>query len=592
MKGSLIQAKALLLCLLFIAGPLFAGTISGSVATAQGRPIAGATVTLTDANGYSESVYTDRAGKFVIRTQIQGKANLRVRAYGFSDIARDAQPARGGNFQFRLQHYADKLELSNALPASAHAASIRWEDPKIRTDFVSQCQFCHQIGNEWTRRPRNEEQWEFIINKMQGYGSVITYEDEKVFRRTLAASFQGQPLDTVITPDVSNELPRAKVREWAFGAGVNYVHDVELGRDELLYGVDMSTDRLWILDQKTNKIEQIELPPNDLPLGGKFEGGVAPLGTFAARHGPHSIVEGPDGKLYMTCSLAAEIGIFDPVSRKFEFVATGGDTLYPHTLRFDKKGMLWFTFALSNQIGRMNPATKEIKVIDLQSHGFWAWLADAMLPTILRISAWFGKKDMYVALSHHKISGEGYHVLNLPYGIDINPVDGSVWFSKLYASYIGRVDPETLEVTEYETPRKAPRRLRFDPQGNLWIPSFEEGYLMKFNAVERRFEKEYRLPLLAPNQYETPYALNIHPKTGEIWITSNLSDRWFRFNPRSEVFISYPSPTRVTFMRDFIFLPDGQACSSNSNLPAAAIEGGRPKIMCIDPGEIGRGATR
>jgi len=128
-----------------------------------------------------------------------------------------------------------------------------------------------------------------------------------------------------------------------------------------------------------------ELPPNDLPLGGKFEGGIAPLGTFAAQPGPHSIVEGLDGKLYMTCSLAAEIGIFDPISRKFEFVPTGGDTLYPHTLRFDRKGILWFT----------------------------------------------------LALSHHKISGEGHHVLNLPYGIDINPIDGSV-FRRRVSSQIQR----------------------------------------------------------------------------------------------------------------------------------------------------------
>jgi hypothetical protein len=129
--------------------------------------------------------------------------------------------------------------------------------------------------------------------------------------------------------------------------------------------------------------------------------------------------------------------------------------------------------------------------------------------------------------------------------------------------------------------------LRFDQKGVLWIPSIEEGYLMTFNTKERIFEKEYRLPTLAPDQYETPYALNVHPKTGEIWITSNLSDRWFRFDPQSESFVSYPSPTRVAFMRDFIFLPDGQACTSNSNLPAASIEGGRPKIVCIDAGVQG-----
>lgn len=54
----------------------------------------------------------------------------------------------------------------------------------------------------------------------------------------------------------------------------------------------------------------------------------------------------------------------------------------------------------------------------------------------------------------------------------------------------------------------------------------------------------------------------------------NMSDRILRFDPDAETFQAYPSPTRVTFLRDFIFTPDGDVCTSNANLPASAIEGG------------------
>jgi len=89
--------------------------------------------------------------------------------------------------------------------------------------------------------------------------------------------------------------------------------------------------------------------------------------------------------------------------------------------------------------------------------------------------------------------------------------------------------------------------------------------------------------LLSPGEYETPYALNVDPQTNEVWITSNLSDRILRFDPETEQFVSYPSPTRVTFLRDLVFTPDGAICSSQSNLPAYAIEGGVPSFICLNP---------
>lgn len=563
-----------------------AAQLTGVVTQADGTRVMGAMITLKNADGYSETAYSNVDGSFRLHTSLQGELVLRARAHDFVDEQRTTTLPAAGTVQtaFTLNRNVDPATYSGALPASAHAATLQWQDRHLRQDFVSQCQFCHQIGNELTRRPRSESEWSSVIDRMHGYGALLTFEQEREFPRVLAQSFQGQPVTAVLTPDATPRLAQARYREWAFGGAANYVHDIELGSDGKFYGVDMGTDLIWILDPRTNAIESILLPPNELPLGGLFAGAVAPLGTFAARHGPHSIVEGPDGKLYTTNSLSTEIGVFDPKTRTFEFVPTGGDTIYPHTLRFAADGMLWFTFALSNQIGRMHIETRRIDVIDLPSNGFWRWLADAMLPTVLKVASWFPKSDLHVSLSHHKLSGQGHRVLNLPYGIDISPVDGSIWYTKLYAGYIGRVDPKTFEVEEFATPYRGPRRARFDKNGMLWIPSFDEGYLMTFDTRGKRWGKSYRLPTLAANQYETPYALNVNNAgDGHVWITSNLSDRIFRFDPEREIFTAYPSPTRVAFMRDVVFTPEGHVCSSNSNLPAGAIEGGRPSMLCIEP---------
>ncbi|MGB5703823.1 MAG: hypothetical protein WBM48_13465, partial [Polyangiales bacterium] len=106
--------------------------------------------------------------------------------------------------------------------------------------------------------------------------------------------------------------------------------------------------------------------------------------------------------------------------------------------------------------------------------------------------------------------------------------------------------------------------------------------LLRFDPGTSEF-KTYLLPTLSPDEYETPYALNVHRETGDVWLTSNMSDRIIRFIPGEERFISYPSPTRGTWLRDLVFTKDGKVCSSSSNLPAYAIEDGVPSFICLDP---------
>jgi len=342
---------------------------------------------------------------------------------------------------------------------------------------------------------------------------------------------------------------------------------------------------IWRLDRKSGEIKSFALPDIDLPQGGLYSGAQLPIGIFTGKHGPHSLVRDDNGVFWITGSLSSTLLSFDPKTHRFETFPIGGDALYPHTIRRDKKGLIWFTLPGSNQVGRFNPKTKKFTIIDLPSNGFARWLTDALFPTLLKISAWFPRKNVHMWISHHWYTGLGRKILNFPYGIDVNPQTGAVWYSKLYANKIGRIDPGTLKVKEFDTPMTGPRRLRIDKDGIIWIPSFNEGGLMRFDPQSGKFTS-YRLPTLGKGEYELPYALNIHPDTGQIWITANQSDRILRFDPKSETFVSYPLPTRVTFLRDLIFTEDGKICASNSNLPAYAIEGGRPLMLCLDPNAI------
>jgi streptogramin lyase len=575
----------MLLCASLGLGSSQAATLTGTITSATGQAVAGALVTLVGNDKImQETVYSDTAGRFRLDTAQQGDVTIKTRAPGYADETRPLKlgAAEKPVLAIALQPLTDPQIISDALPASAHAARINIRDEKARVAFRSQCFFCHQIGNAWTRRPRSQDEWVSVLDRMQRYSALLTWSSERSIIQGLSEAFQGQPVADVQkrTPDAS--VATAKLTEVRIGDGGTFVHDVELGPDGKFYGVDMGNDIIFITDMTSGKSETVAMPNEGLPKGGEFNGMTAPISTSNAYRAPHSIVHGPDGRYYTTNSINGELGIFDPKTRTFEFVKIGHGALYPHTLRFDQDGILWFTIAMSNQLGRYDPKTGKVDVMPLPSGGFWQWLADKLSAPIIKIASWFPGSDLHLTLSHHKWSGQGHKILNLPYGIDIHPLDGSIWYSKLYGDKIGRYDPKTGTIKEWDTPLAGPRRLRFGADGTLWIPAFGGSALMKFDTRTEQFTT-HPLPLLAPGEFETPYALNVHPKTGEVWITSNLSDRMFRFNPANASWLTYPMSTMTTYMRDIVFAPDGRVCSVNANLPSYAIEGLQQQVVCLQP---------
>src|SRR3984885_8567548 len=64
-------------------------TFSGKIAGDDGKPIAGATITVDDEKrGIAETVYSDAKGAFQITTALSGDLDLRIRKYYFADLER------------------------------------------------------------------------------------------------------------------------------------------------------------------------------------------------------------------------------------------------------------------------------------------------------------------------------------------------------------------------------------------------------------------------------------------------------------------------------------------------------------------------
>jgi streptogramin lyase len=551
-RNSLLPSIALGVLMAPLLAP--AATVEGTVTGGDGAALAGVMVTVTRADSlYAETVYSNAKGAYRLETGQQGQVGVRARKPGFADLTVQAELGADAAHKqdFKLKRLTDKVAIAESLPASAYYTRIKFNDERERKFFAIECLTCHQLGNAYTRAPRTQQEWTRIMTRMLGFWNV---KDEPWIKRyvgILSRAFDGTIVTTAQKHAVDPMIFPARIVEWKIPQGV-IAHDVEYHvADGKFYTVDQGNDQIYITDPVANLTETFKIPDGGIPVGGKFlamYNDPAPFSLVVSR-GPHSLQEGPDHKYYTTDTVSGQIGVFDPATRAFEGHDIGGNAMYPHTLRFDQKGHVWFTLGVSNQVGRFDPVEKKMTVLDLPA------------------------------------TSERPHMPALmPYGIDVHPQDGGVWYTRLMANRIGRIDPETLEVKEFEPPLVGPRRMRFAKDGTLWIPSFGDGSLVRLDTATMEYE-HYPIPPLSPAEIEAPYAVGVHPQTQEVWVTANMSDRMFRFLPGEKRFVAYQLPTRGIYLRDVVFTPEGWVCAASSPAPAPlVVEGGMQEVMCIDPG--------
>ncbi|MCC6596529.1 MAG: carboxypeptidase regulatory-like domain-containing protein [Rhodanobacteraceae bacterium] len=532
-----------------------AGTLRGKVSDTAGRPIDGAIVTLTDARGVGQSVYTDKAGAYSLTSRSAGAFDLRVRKRYHADHI--ARVELGGSAQrampLTLTPLADAKALSEDHPSLSHFMRIPFDkDPKAplsRENFSRDCLTCHQLGNAATRMPRPPEGWLPSVQRMHGY---LVNKDEALMKRRselLAKAFDGTPVTSRPVVPTDAKLKGARLLHWRLD-GSNVPHDAHVHQKSgKVYTVDMFAGKVIETDLASGKSSTYEEPAQGMPPGGAFgKAGVpAPYGLTVPR-APHSLSEDSRGLLYLTDSIGASIGIFNPATKSFQHFDVGSGAVYPHTVRVDRQDVVWATMAFSNQVARFDPKTKDMKVLKLPA-----------------------------------TATEGMSCCQVPYGIDVNPKDGSVWYTKLFSNKIGRIDAKTLQITEYDSPVTGPRRQRFDKAGNLWVAGFSDGAIARISVADWK-AKIYKLPVFASGEISAPYSLGVHPKTQEIWVNDTMMDVAWRFLPQTEQFVAYPLPLKGTYTRDFSFTKEGWACTSNNPIPPTALEGGVPELICIDAG--------
>jgi virginiamycin B lyase len=383
----------ILLAITSFAGSASAASFVGKVFTPQGNPAYGAMVTVSDAaQEKRETVYTAEDGSFSIRTDFAGTLTVHARFAGFDDsnIVSAASRDEVQHLDLKLNSFANPEAASDALSASAFNARLPWRDvARDRPAFISQCNYCHQIGNATTRIPQSHSEWLATLDKMEALLAMPSATEKSTFADVLSRGFDGNPISAKQSYGASPELAKAKVKEWMVGDADTFIHDADVAQDQKIYGTDEGHDLVWVLDPKTGKIEKYPLPDIDLPRGGLFSGMKLPIGVFSGKHGPHSMAQTRDGRIWITNALSSTLMSFDPKTKQFKTYPVGHDALYPHTVRVDQNDIVWFTIVASNQVGRFDPATEQMTVIRLPSNGFIRWTSDMLFPTLMRFGSWF-----------------------------------------------------------------------------------------------------------------------------------------------------------------------------------------------------------
>lgn len=513
------------------------------------------------------SRFTNASGEVHFDTPVE-PMHYRVRALGYLDTQVDAIEG-----ELILPAMTPEQRIAS-FPSNVWLSQLKFGgDEALKKSFLLNCAFCHQQASPFMRNERTEEQWISVIERMNSYGARLPDEDHQKVARLLQTEYRELRENPVRVPaprDWEAHLSEIEMTEWPLGDGFSQMHDFLLHPNGLIYIGDNLFDRVYELDPATGKYTVYKVPHDEnTEVGGILGNRFTVFPKIYNYMGVHSLAYSKkDGNIFITPSMQRALLEFDIKTKKFiTYKMTEG--YYPHTIRVDDKDRVWFTLALSSQVAMFDRTRQKFTLYDLPARSVKEWLILKTLPVIFSISP----EHRPQPTPDRDSTG-----VPMPYGIDIAP-DGSVWVARLYGNDLGKIDPDSGEVTMVDFPFSGPRRLRIDADGNVWIVAFQDSLLVKYVPTTGKFTP-YQLPVIN----EVPYALNVDRDRGVVWVNGNQSDTILAFDIASEQWQVYPLPRQRFFTRDIeISESDGAVYTTNSHFPTWQSEGGVPTLLRIAP---------
>jgi len=557
-----------------------------SLVMVSATPVSGYTLNRSD-NGYppegvlnrsnpTYTQFTDDTGLLNINDfESEKMLRYRFRKPGYRDVT--IEDSAQANLSVTLEAIIDPVELAASRPANTWLSALDIETD-LKKHYIMQCGFCHQQGSMYLRRDRSVEGWEDTIYRMVNYGARLADDAQEILPELLHEKYAQLNANPELIPEGTpwlDYLQEAKITDWPIGDSFSQMHDLLHHSNGMVYVGDNLQDRMYEINPKTGEYKVYKLPKESWDEHGGLLG--ARLKEFPKHEtfaGIHSFAESPvDGNIFITASYQQRIIEFDPKTKQWTNHQMD-DGYYPHTLRIDNDNNVWFTLALSNQVGKFDRTSVEFTLFDLPNRSFRESITVTFMGVLLKLMSWGLPVANWAPVDRDSTG------VPLPYGLDIAP-DGGVWFARLHADSIGRIDPETEEIKMFKTPFHGPRRLRVDSEGGIWIAAFPESQIVRFDQETESFAF-FDIPV-KPLGSETPYSLNIDKKRNIVWVNGNTSDALYAYHYKTQQWQHYPMAKKVTFTRDVEIADDGTVFTTNSSFPSWHIEDAQPTLIVLKP---------
>jgi virginiamycin B lyase len=282
-------------------------------------------------------------------------------------------------------------------------------------------------------------------------------------------------------------------------------------------------------------------PPGGEPVDARFQ----EWKVTAASH-PHDVAPAADGTVWYTEQFVGRLARLDPRTGAIRRISLGTASA-PHGVIVGPDGAAWVTDQGLNAIVRVDATTEQVRVYAMPAG------TGVTAPNTGCFDArgrhWFtGAAGFYGVVDPENGSvrvwpaprGAG------PYGMACAP--SGVYYASLQGSYVGRIDPQTGDVTVLDPPTRSQgaRRIWADSRGRVWFTEWNAGQLGRYDPSTGGW-REWHLP----GSSSQPYAVYVDERD-TVWITDFGLDALVRFDPATEQFQVFPWPTRSALVRQLL----------------------------------------
>jgi len=283
----------------------------------------------------------------------------------------------------------------------------------------------------------------------------------------------------------------------------------------------------------------------------------------------HDVAPAPGGLVWWTAQGDGKLGILDPKTGSTKLVALGPNSA-PHGVIQGKDGKAWITDGGQNAIVSYDPKTEKVTVFKLpeDTGGY----TNLNTPTedgdgniwFTGQNGWHGKLDVKTG----KVSAWKSPKGRGPYGMTTTP-DGNVWFVSLANSYLGQIDRATgnVKVIEPPVPNLGTRRVWSDSKGDLWMSEWSGGQISHYSPSTGKWE---RIPLPG-NGRPNLYAVYVDNKD-VVWVSNWADDKIYGYDPATKRFSSVPGNgvRQILGIPGQVYLPEGQGAITVINTGGSA----------------------